>query len=148
MKKIVNIALLLLFTLGLGAQPEGPRKFDPKKFEADLEQFITTEAGLSPVEASRFFPLYREMQQKQRVYWDEMRRYRHVNPEDENACRKAVKRMDEIDIQIKLLQQEYHLKFMNVIPANKVLRVIKAEDKFHRQAFKKAAMHPHPQKGK
>ena len=37
-----------------------------------------------------------------------------------------------------MIQQEYHLKFMNVLPANKVLRVIKAECRFHRQALKRA----------
>ncbi|SFF98351.1 hypothetical protein [Prevotella sp. KH2C16] len=142
MKKGVTILMLLVFTLSLSAQQRSRHHFDPKKFEAEMEQYITRQAALTPVEASKFFPLYREMQKKQRVYFQEMRRCRHIDANDVEACSKAVKRMDEIDIQMKMIQQEYHLKFMNVIPANKVLEIIKAENRFHRQAFKKAAGRP------
>lgn len=69
--------------------------------------------------------------------FDEMRRYRHINPKDNEACEAAIRRQDEIDIQLKQLQQEYHARFMTVLPAYKVLSVIKAEEKFHRQAFRR-----------
>jgi len=144
LKKVVTIFMLWVFTLSLSAQQEGRHRFDPKKFEVEMEQYITRQAALTPVEASKFFPLYREMQKKQRACFHEMKRCRHVDANDIEACGKAVRRMDEIDIQIKMIQQEYHLKFMNVIPANKVLEVIKAENRFHRQAFKKAAGRPAP----
>lgn len=114
-------------------------RFDPARFEADLEQFITTAAGLTPNEASAFFPLYREMQKKQRSIYDQLRRYRHVDFNDDNACEKAISERDKLDVQIKELQQTYHNKFMKVLPARKVFLVIRAEDNFHRQAFKRAA---------
>ena len=31
--------------------------FDPKRFQAELEQFITTNACLTPREAAKFFPV-------------------------------------------------------------------------------------------
>ena len=40
------------------------------------------------------------------------------------------------DIEIKRLQQAYHEKFLHILPASKVYRIIKAEDKFHRQQFR------------
>ena len=40
---------------------------------------------------------------------------------------------------MKKIQQEYHLKFCKVLSPGKVLAVIKAEEKFHRQAFKRMA---------
>lgn len=141
MKKVLSIIVCLAFALALTAQPKDGQRFDPKKFEAEMEQFITCRAGLTPTEASRFFPLFREMQAKQRSYFNEMRLYRHANPDDEEACRNAVAHMDEIDIKIKQLQRDYHQKFMSVMPAGKVLAVIKAEDAFHRQAFRRAAKH-------
>ena len=132
------ILLLLTFvTLTVGAQPKKRPPFNPAKFEADLEQFITSEACLTPREASRFFPIYRQMMKKQRMLFDEMRRFRQINPRDNKACENAIRKQDELDIQIKQLQQEYHSRFMYVLSPNKVLNVIKAEEKFHRQMFRK-----------
>ncbi|MBO6059979.1 MAG: hypothetical protein J6P67_07550, partial [Bacteroidaceae bacterium] len=64
MKQYTIILLCLLASLGVRAQ-EQP-KFSPEKFEADLEAFITREAGLDQQEAAKFFPLLKEMHQKQR----------------------------------------------------------------------------------
>lgn len=118
--------------------------FNPKRFEAELEQFIVTEACLTPQESAKFFPVYRQMMKRQRMIFDEMRRYHQVNLHDNDACTYAIRRQDELDIEMKQLQQEYHGKFMLVLPACKVMRIIKAEEKFHRQMFKN--MHrPHEQ---
>ena len=38
-----------------------PQKFSPEKFQAELERFMTQEAGLTADESAKFFPLYREM---------------------------------------------------------------------------------------
>ena len=131
--------LLVVVTMAASAQRNNKTRppFDPARFEADLEQFITTEACLTPKEAAKFFPVYRQMMKKQRSLFDEMRRYRHINIKDNEACAEAIRKQDELDIQIKLLQQEYHARFMSIMPASKVLNIIKAEEKFHRQAFKK-----------
>lgn len=135
--RLLAVVVMLVFVLATDAQPKKRPPFNPAKFEADLEQFITTEACLTPVEASKFFPVYRQMMKKQRAVFDEMRRYRHINPKDNEACAEAIRRQDEMDIQIKQLQQEYHARFMLIIPASKALGVIKAEEKFHRQMFRK-----------
>ena len=60
-----------------------------------------------------------------------------INPKDNEACEEAIRKQDELDIQIKQLQQEYHGRFLTMLPANKVLAIIKAEEKFHRQIFRK-----------
>lgn len=138
--------LLPLFFLGvLCASAQAPvhghgkkrPPFNPAKFEAELEQFITTNACLTPVEAAKFFPVYRQMMRKQRMLFDEMRRFHHVNPNDNEACAEAVRRQDELDIEMKQLQQQYHGRFMLILSPSKVFSVIKAEEKFHRQMFKK-----------
>ncbi len=131
------VTLALVIMMPICAQSKKRPPFNPAKFEADLEQFITTEACLTPTEAAKFFPVYRQMMRKQRAIFDEMRRFRHINPKDNEACADAIRKQDEMDIQIKQLQQEYHARFMLIIPACKVLGVIKAEEKFHRQMFRR-----------
>ena len=130
--------ILILCTFGVANGQHRKRPpFNPAKFEADLEQFITVNACLSPSQAASFFPVYRQMMKKQRALFDEMRRLRMTNPKDNEACEEAIRKQDELDIQIKQLQQEYHGRFLMMLPANKVLSIIKAEEKFHRQIFRK-----------
>ena len=130
MKKILTIVVILLTALTVKA--ETPQQFSPEKFQADLEQFITNEANLTPEESKKFFPLYREMQQKQRVVFKQMKDLGVNKPADEAACKKALEKRDELE-----LQQTYHKQFLNVLPASKVYDVIKAENHFHRTAFRK-----------
>lgn len=135
MRRVV-IAIVLMFGI-LHVSAQGPKKFDPKRFDAEMQQFITVEAGLTPLEASKFFPLFKEMQEKQRLLFEEMNQYRHIDTSDNKASLRAIKQMDEIDIQMKKLQQQYHLKFCKVLPPGKVLQVLQADEKFHRQTFRK-----------
>ena len=133
---VLMILMLCTFGVANGQHKKHP-PFNPAKFEADLEQFITVNACLSPSQAASFFPVYRQMMKKQRALFEEMRRLRMINPKDNEACEEAIRKQDELDIQIKQLQQEYHGRFLMMLPANKVLSIIKAEEKFHRQIFKK-----------
>ena len=133
---VLMILMLCTFGVANGQHRKRP-PFNPAKFEADLEQFITVNACLSPSQAASFFPVYRQMMKKQRALFDEMRRLRMINPKDNEACEEAIRKQDELDIQIKQLQQEYHGRFLMMLPANKVLSIIKAKEKFHRQIFRK-----------
>ena len=135
MKKLLVFAVLMLMVV-LGASAEEQQKFSPEKFQADLEQYITTEAGLTNEEAAKFFPLYREMQQKQRVVYNKMHELFKL-PHDEASCKRAVQRRDQLEIELKQIAQTYHNKFLRVLPASKVIGTIIAEDKFHRRAFRK-----------
>lgn len=133
MKKVILTLLLVIAATVTFANPKP--KFDPNRYNAELQQYITREAALSPQEAAKFFPLYREMQQKQRILFQQVHRYKRIKPTDEKSCRENIKKCDELDVQIKELQQLYHNKFLKILPASKVYDILKAEDKFHRQMF-------------
>ena len=135
MRRLLFFTVLMLM-IALGASAEEQQKFSPEKFQADLEQYITTEAGLTTEEAGKFFPLYREMQQKQRVVYNKMHELFKL-PHDEASCKRAVQRRDQLEIELKQIAQTYHNKFLRVLPASKVIGTIIAEDKFHRRAFRK-----------
>jgi hypothetical protein len=68
MKKLLIFILFSVTFSAVSAQGEQPSKFSPKDFECQLKQFIIKEAGLTPQEASNFFPVYREMQKKQSLW--------------------------------------------------------------------------------
>ena len=144
-KKFVSILFLLLFSMTFSVTMWGqrPRKFNPQQFEKELHHYIPSEVRLTPREAAAFFPLFDEMRRKQRLLFDKMRIYMHTNTSDDRASLKAIQAMDNNDLQIKKLQKEYHQKFCKVLPAGKVLQILKADEKFHRRAFKKMVRERH-----
>ncbi|MBQ8656018.1 MAG: hypothetical protein IJ527_03040 [Prevotella sp.] len=141
MKKIVLILLCTVFTLSSAAQQNHPQRFSPEKFQQELEQYVVSEAKLTPQESAKFLPIFAEMHQKQRAVYKKQRDLWKANLSDESVCRNVVKQNDELDIELKKLQQQYHEKFLNVIPASKVLSVIHAENRFHREQLKKWGRH-------
>lgn len=136
MKRLISVTLL--FTFMLAAFAQGNPRFNIEQFNARMQQFITTEAALTPQQAAKFFPLYNEMHKKQRVLFVELNKLKRVKPVGNKACLENIKRCDQIEVQMKELQQSYHTKFLKVLPAEKVYDVLKAEDKFHRQMFRNA----------
>ena len=135
MKKLILFCLVLLAASSVRAD-NPQQKFSPEKFQADMEQFISKEACLTPQEAAEFFPLLREMQQKQRALFNQMRAEGKIKPADEESCKKLIQKRDQIELELKSIQQTYHNRFFSVLPASKVFDVIKAEDKFHRGMFR------------
>lgn len=141
MNKFLKFQLVMLL-LAMTATPVAAQRFnrfDPAKFKADLEKFITVEACLTPREAAAFFPLYDEMNNKQRVLYDKIRELKRMKPLDEEKCKKVVSEIDQLEIEIKQLQANYHTRFLSIMPASKLFDVISAESRFHRQAMHNAA---------
>lgn len=138
MKRIVVVLLFSVVFCVVNAQNR-QRHITPERFQAELEQYITKKAGLTPVEASKFFPLYSEMLRKQRSIHDEIKTLKRIKPLTDSECKKNIMKRDEFEIEIKNIQKIYHEKFMQILPARKVYDIIKSEERFHRQIFKRAA---------
>jgi len=135
MKKLICSCLMLFAVLGAGAD-EPQQKFSPEKYWAELEQYITNEACLTPKEAAAFFPLLREMKDKQRNLYNQMKAEGKIKPTDDDACKKAIQKRDQIELEQKSILQTYHNRFFTVLPASKVWDAIKAEDRFNRKMFR------------
>ena len=106
-------------------------------WRADIEDRVNDLlAQLTPEEVTKFFPLYREMQQKQRAVWNQMKNLGRNKPADEAAIKQAVQKRDELELEQRRIIQTYHNKFFKVLPASKVYDVIIAETKFHRAAIR------------
>ena len=146
MKRYTVILFSMLLTLMVSAQDQ--KKFSPEKFQADLEEFITKEAHFDHQEAAKFFPLLRELQAKQRAIYGRMRQT--PKPGDDAKCAEAIREWDKANIELKQLDQQYHKKMMQVVPASKLFDAIMAESRFHRKMMKgwRDQNGPFPPKGK
>ena len=134
MKQYTIILLCLLASLRGSAQ-EQP-KFSPEKFEADLEEFITNEAGLDQQEAAKFFPILKEMHHKQRVLYARMRKTSMEKPADEKTAAESIRLCDKLNIEVRQIEQQYHNKMLKALPAQKVYNAISAENRFHRKMMR------------
>ena len=138
---IVLVLMLLSFSGSIFAEVSQGKRLSQEQFVAELEKFVAAEAELTPQEAAKLFPIMREMYNKQRLYFDKLKQMHRNCPTTDDECRDAVKQRDKIDLDIKKLQQAYHVKMLNVVSPRKVMRAINAEDKFHRMKLKDWSRH-------
>lgn len=131
--------ILLLCILFSVSSMHAQGKFDPNRIKAEAHSFITREAGLSGQEAARFFPVYDEMRGKQRGCFDKLRAIHSTRPASEREAREMIEKADALEIQLKTIEQRYHKEMLKVISATKLMQVLEAERRFHRQTFRQMA---------
>lgn len=137
MKRIAFILLTILFALNLSAQQQpasqGRPRFDKKEFQQRMEAELTKKAELTPEEAQLFFPIYNELKEKQRGYFHQILELKRQAGGDEGAYAATIARIKELQVESAQLEQNYFRRLVEVIPASKVFKVMKAEDDFHRR---------------
>ena len=138
MKRIFLLCnIILLTSLAVMAQKTQQRKFNPEKFRQEMVNYVVREAKLTQQETAAFVPVYKEMLEKQRKIFDQMKVIDKSCPQTDRECRDKIKQRDKLDIELKKQHQAYHSRMMTIIPPCKVLKVIKAEDSFHRKMLRK-----------
>ena len=122
---------------GLAQYKNDGQRFSKEEFVRQLEQYVAHEAQLTSKEQAEFFPIFREMHLKMRKVFDAMKKIDSTCPSNDKTCANAIRQKDKMDIELKRIQQQYHNKFLDILPACKVMKAIKAEDKFHRNMLKR-----------
>lgn len=144
MKKITTILFGLMLTLVAFGQDEDPVT-DPgtgtpdakakEKLIAVHAAYITERLGLTPAEAEKFWPIYREFSQKRQEMRQQYRDQRK-NPDPNKTVEQNEKEALEQGLKLKQreldLEKEYSGKLLNAVPAQKVMALRKAEDDFRR----------------
>ena len=129
--------LLLLCIFFSATLMHAQGKVDFNRLKAETHRFITQEAGLTTQETARLFPIFDEMRTKQRGYFDRLRAIHSARPSSEREALEMIERADTYEIQLKQIEQRYHKEMLKVISATKLMRVLEAERRFHRQTFRK-----------
>ena len=139
MRRLITILVLLaaISLNGLAQYKNDGQRFSKEEFVRQLEQYVAHEAQLTSKEQAEFFPIFREMHLKMRKVFDAMKKSDSTCPSNDKACANAIRQKDKMDIELKRIQQQYHNKFLDILPACKVMKAIKAEDKFHRNMLKR-----------
>ena len=148
--RTILIALLSIITGGsLFAQGKLTDE-KRKEFDAQKVAFFTRELDLSPSEAAVFWPLYNEMQKKNREIEGKMRKGFHevkcAKDMQESGYKEAIGKMLALEGDMQEIKKEYYQRMLAVLPASKIWKLEEAERKFHRQLFDKLRREPCPQK--
>jgi hypothetical protein len=138
MKKIIILCVGLLITASAFAQDEEPVVIDPKaqeKIKAARIAFITERLGLTPAEAEKFWPVYREFSLKREELRKQYRDNRK-NPDPNKTVDQNEKEALDLGLRLKQneldLEKEYSGKLLNVVPAQKVMALRGAEHDFRK----------------
>ena len=146
MRKYLFTAFFTLLALTATAQGghKGKPHISPEEFKNKQKEFITRKADLTTEEADAFFPLYFELQKKkfelERNARKESKKPRGEKMTEEE-CRAFAYRMADNKIEIAKLEREYTDKYLKVISACKLQRVMFAEGMFQRHLMKEMMHH-------
>jgi hypothetical protein len=138
MKKLLFTLAAILLALSVQAQDEGmPRKeLDPKvqeRIKAARVAFITERLALTPEEAEKFWPVYRELSEKRLALREQFEQKKN-NPDPKKTVEQNEKDLMDYGFQLRQkeldLDREYAPKILNAIPSQKMMMLRKAEDDF------------------
>ena len=133
MPKIVLLSLLTLWST-LPAIAQGPPTDVRERVEAAKVGFITREVKLSPDEAKVFWPVYEAFHAElRRVENDPMDRDRRESITDDAEALKVLKSMEATAEKREAIRKKYQKKFLEILPAHKVLAYYRAEREFQRR---------------
>lgn len=130
--KSILILIMIFSSLSAFSQRQGPgHAGDPKareKIRAAHAAYITERIRLTPSEAEKFWPVYREFHDKRSELRQQMR--------DERRSEKDQKELLELDLEIKQreldLERKYTERLQTIIPAEKLIKLRQAEIDFRR----------------
>lgn len=144
MKKIISIVCVLALAAGVAfaQQPDEHRKKGNdwrEKVRAEQVSFITEQLDLSEAEAQAFWPVYNDVQKQRREAFKNMgEAFKALSEgaEGSNADALLNKYLDEKKASDKI-EAEAIARYKKVLPAQKVAKLILAEENFrHRQINK------------
>ena len=133
MKNTIFTLVVLLISLTGMAQ----RQFDPQTIELIKTKkiaFLTEAIGLTSQEAQKFWPVYNELEKERYLLMDKKRDLEEKSESPKPGMTDADYRKLATEIVVAhakegSLLEEYNLKFLNILPAEKVVKLYRAEGK-------------------
>lgn len=143
--KTYIITLLLILTGCLSTptlvigQNKSNENISKEEFRKKQRDFIIREARLSPKEATYFFPLFFELQDKKKLLTDDANAKRNKalrEKLDEKQYKSAVDQILNAQVQLEQLEREYVGKYRKYLSNKKIFRIMTAEMKFRKELIK------------
>ncbi len=126
----------------MSAQQGGRGDDFEKKYHTQKVAYLTTEMDLSPEESAMFWPLYNAHSKEEKNLKNEIKEHRRIINKKGDALTEEEALEALNNYQYKMgkmhqLQVDYQLKYLEVIPAKKVVVMLRAEKEFRRELLRK-----------
>lgn len=139
MKKLIILFALLLGLNNVWAVDGTDQKLTPDEFRAKQKAFITQQAGLTDDEATKFFPVYFELQDRKKQIndnaWNLIRKGKDDNT-TEAQYGEILEKVYDSRIASDRMEKAYFLRFKKILSCKKLYEVQRAEMRFHRELLK------------
>lgn len=138
MKKILMLFFSMAFLVSFGQ--EGPSPEAIKKIEAARIALISERLDLSPEQAERFWPIYREFGNQRKELsreFDMARRKFDPNQATEEENKKMLEMATRVKEQQLNLEKEYSQRILDVITTRQLNNLRKAESDFKEMLLKR-----------
>ncbi|MBQ6433875.1 MAG: hypothetical protein IJJ94_08040 [Bacteroidaceae bacterium] len=144
MKRLLFIMFALTLSINASAQRQGeggaPR-FDPQRFQQMVEEQLSREACLSQEERTAFFPIYNEMRAKQREMGRQIHQLKKSTPANAKAASEIINKINQLKVDMSKLESDYYKRIIKVVPPEKVLKLMRAEDGVYRRMVQRRDDH-------
>lgn len=138
MKIRIALTLLILCTGTSALAQNGARE----KIQAAHAAYITQRIGLTPEEAEKFWPVYREYGEKRRELRQQMRMLRRTETQDQAILARELElKQQELD-----LEKDYTERLGKIIPAEKLVALRQAEADFRKLLLRQVQQRRQPRR--
>jgi hypothetical protein len=136
MKALLSMLLALLTIPAVAQDDDIPGTQDTKvrdKIQAARVAYITDQLALTPAEAEKFWPIYREFAEKRRALREQLRDVQ-ATPDQNNTPEQKEKEIFDRQFNVKQqelnLEKDYSGRLLKVISAQKLRTLPEAERRF------------------
>ncbi len=138
MKNTIITIILLLFFCQLASSQDDKHDMLKKKIKAEKIAYLTSEIDLTPKEAEKFWPIYNQYEsERMKINIDLRRNILKQKIDNEASAKKAVLDYSATHKKEAELTENYIQQFLQVLPAKKVLALLKAEVSFKHRMIKR-----------
>lgn len=128
MRKIVLLIAICVMSINANAQNDN-------KIETLKKEYLTKNLELTPQEAEKFFPLYREYEMKKKNLRKSLRN--DLKGAEHDASQASMDKIMSQEQEILDVQKEYVQKFRQFLPEHKIVKLLSVEKEFKKMLLEK-----------
>ncbi|MCD4832244.1 MAG: hypothetical protein K8R31_00465 [Bacteroidales bacterium] len=142
LRSFILLVSLMVFTISLNAQETQSKSDKEQEFKSQKIAFFTDKIGLTPEEAQIFWPVYNDYwAKKNKIIANRKEKMTYFADHSENMSNdEMIKYADQYiryEMELAELLDEYHKKFKEILPINKVMKIYLADYEFKTYLLKK-----------
>lgn len=137
LKQLFSLILLVALStnFAISQDSRGDDSKNHERMKAKKIAYITDALQLTPTEAEKFWPVYNEYKQKYEVLHNEKHAYDELGDVSESEAKDLLKKSILRDKKQVELKEEYNSKFLECIPAKKLVKLRGVERKFRKDVL-------------